>query len=111
MSAQHKTVAANEPQGTPEFHSHTGLYLGVGGALIGLTVITVALAYVDFGHDHLNILIGMLVAAAKASLVAAVFMHLKGEKKTILQFLIFTAFFCIALFLLTLLAYKDHVFF
>lgn len=109
MSANHNTVAANEPQGTPEFHSHTKLYIGVGVALLLLTVITVALAYVDFGHEHLNILVGMLVAALKASMVAAIFMHLKGEKKTILQFLVFTAFFCFVLFMLTLLAFSDHI--
>ena len=43
----------------------------------------------------------MILATFKAGLVAAIFMHLKQEKMTIWKFLLFTAFFCTGLFLLT----------
>lgn len=109
MSDQHKHPAAGEPHGTPEFQSHNGLYLGVGALLLAFTGLTVALSYWDFGHEHLNIFVGMLLATVKAIMVAAVFMHLKGEKKTITQTLVITCIFCIGLFALTLLAFSDHI--
>ena len=69
--------------------AHIGAYLKVGIGLLILTGVTVALSYVDFGSRANNIIVGMIVATFKASLVAAIFMHLKGEKMTIWKFLIF----------------------
>jgi caa(3)-type oxidase subunit IV len=89
---------------------HLKLYWGIGGVLISLTGVTVALSYIDFGSRGLNILIGMLLATFKVCLVGAIFMHLKGEKATIWRFLYFTAFFVAGLFLLTLLAWVDPIF-
>lgn len=89
---------------------HLGLYFGVGGFLLVATVITVYLSYVDFGSPARNIIIAMIVATIKVGFVGAIFMHLKGEKKTIWQPLYFTAFFVLGLFLLTLLHYYDPIF-
>ena len=55
-------------------------------------------------------IIGMLVATFKVSLVGAIFMHLKGERPTIWRFLYFTAFFFLGLFLLTWLHWWDPIF-
>jgi caa(3)-type oxidase subunit IV len=93
---------------------HVKGYLMVGALLIVFTGITVALSYVNFdkmfgGHGW-NIIIAMIVATFKAGLVAAIFMHLKGEKWTIWKFLLFTAFFCAGLFFLTLLHWADPIF-
>jgi cytochrome c oxidase subunit 4 len=55
------------------------LYLGVFAALLVLTAVTVWVSYFDFGD--LNIVVALGVAMAKASLVAAVFMHLAFDKK------------------------------
>ena len=55
-------------------------------------------------------IIGMFVATFKVTLVAAIFMHLKGERPTIWRFLYFTAFFVAGLFLLTALHYGDQIF-
>ena len=52
----------------------------------------------------------MIVATIKVGFVAAIFMHLKGEKWTIWKFLIFTIFFATGLFFLTLLHYVDPIF-
>src|SRR6187401_2424143 len=66
---------------------HVKGYIIIGALLIVFTGITVGLSYVNF--DHLigghgwNIIIAMIVATFKAGLVAAIFMHLKGEKWTI----------------------------
>jgi cytochrome c oxidase subunit IV len=54
-------------------------YLGVWGSLMGLTAITVAVSYFDFGTW--NLLVSLLVASIKASLVAAIFMHLWFDKR------------------------------
>ncbi len=52
-------------------------YWGIFGALIFLTVTTVAVSYVDFGAA--NTVIAVLVATVKAVLVATFFMHLAHD--------------------------------
>lgn len=89
--------------------AHVRSYLWVGAALLVLTGVTVALSYVDFGSRSNNIIVGLMVASLKASLVAAIFMHLKGEKLTIWRFLWFTAIFVLGLFLLSLLHKLDQI--
>jgi caa(3)-type oxidase subunit IV len=88
---------------------HLKGYYVVGGILIVFTGITVALSYVDFGSLKANWIIAMIVATFKVGLVGAIFMHLKGERWTIWQFLLFTVFFVTGLFLLTLLAWGDPI--
>ena|SRR5436190_239673 len=88
---------------------HLKGYFVVGGILIFFTALTVALSYVDFGSLKANWIIAMAVATFKVGLVAAIFMHLKGERWTIWQFLLFTLFFVAGLFLLTLLAWGDPI--
>jgi cytochrome c oxidase subunit 4 len=53
-------------------------YSAVLGALLVLTVITVAASRVDFGS--LNVIIAIGIATLKASLVALYFMHLRYDK-------------------------------
>ncbi|MBI4386011.1 MAG: cytochrome C oxidase subunit IV family protein [Elusimicrobia bacterium] len=78
------------------------LYLGIFGALLVLTVVTVLVSY--FHLPRLPaILIGLSIAAFKASLVGAFFMHLKGEKALIFALLGATFFFVALLFLLPFL--------
>ena len=55
------------------------IYLGVAGALLVLTAITVFAAQTDFGSW--NLVVALLIAAAKAILVALFFMHLKYDNK------------------------------
>ena len=89
---------------------HVRGYLYVGSLLLVFTGITVWLSYVNFGSQKANIVVAMMVATFKASLVAAIFMHLKGEKATIWRFLIMTAFFAAGLFFLTYLHWADPIF-
>ena len=60
---------------------HTGLrgYAAVCLALFVLTAVTVYVAKFDFGD--LNIVVAMVIASIKASIVALYFMHLKFEDK------------------------------
>jgi caa(3)-type oxidase subunit IV len=107
--APHDSHAA--PHGDHAHHDmHLGLYLGVGAFLLFATVVTVWLSYVDFGSHHANFVVAMIVATIKVGFVAAIFMHLKGEKWTIWKFLLFTVFFVTGLFMLTLLHYADPIF-
>jgi len=64
-------------------------YLLVFGALLVCTVLTVAVAEIEFldfgghGFDKADAIIGLAIATTKATLVAAIFMHLNHEKKLI----------------------------
>lgn len=89
---------------------HLGLYLGVGAFLLFATVVTVWLSYVDFGSLQANFIVAMVVATIKVGFVAAIFMHLKGEKWMIWKFLLFTIFFVAGLFFLTYLHWVDPIF-
>lgn len=77
------------------------IYFGVAGALLFLTVVTVAVSYVDFGV--FNMVIAMAIAATKASLVALVFMHLYWDNKLyltifVMSILMLAIFIVITLF-------------
>lgn len=115
MSDTHApAAAAHDHDHAHDVSKHVRGYLMVGLLLLVFTGITVGLAYVDFdkflgGHGW-NIIIAMIVATFKAGLVAAIFMHLKGERWMIWKFLLFTAFFCAGLFFLTWLHYYDPIF-
>jgi cytochrome c oxidase subunit 4 len=106
--------AKSEHDHVHDVSKHTKGYLMVGGLLIVFTGVTVALAYVDFDHiiggHGWNIIVAMIVATFKAGMVAAIFMHLKGEKWMIWKFLLFTAFFACGLFFLTYLHWIDPIF-
>jgi caa(3)-type oxidase subunit IV len=107
-------------------HEHGwGSYYVVFNALIFLTVVTVGLSYVDVGelisgvfemiHDKLsfvpaleighgaNIVLGMIVAIIKASLVLWFFMHQRDEEGLNR----FALLFCVGLFFLALFAFSS----
>lgn len=87
---------------------HVNVYFKVFGALAVLTVITVAVSYLNLGVGA-AVPVALVIAAVKAALVALFFMHLKGETKGIQWGLILTAVFFLALILLPLYAYLDRV--
>lgn len=55
------------------------IYLATWGTLVVLTAITVAVSYLNFGGW--NLIIALLVATIKATVVAAMFMHLLHDHK------------------------------
>jgi caa(3)-type oxidase subunit IV len=91
-------------------------YLIVGAALFVGTVLTVAVATVpalDIGHHGFDVwdaILGLAIAATKATLVAAIFMHLNHEKKAVYWIFGSGIVFVIALFGLTALAKSDPIF-
>ena len=60
------------------------LYYRVFATLIVLTVITVAVAYVDFGP--MNDVVAMTIACTKATLVILYFMHVRWSGKLVWLF-------------------------
>jgi cytochrome c oxidase subunit 4 len=75
------------------------LYLKIFAALLVLTVATVGVSYLDLPKGP-GLALGLAIACVKAGLVAAYFMHLKGEKALIWSILGVTAFFLLFLFIL-----------
>jgi caa(3)-type oxidase subunit IV len=108
-SVEHHPVAHDHSHDAEHVAKHVRGYIFIGLVLFVLTGVTVGLSYVDFGSHSRNIVVGMIVATFKAGLVAAIFMHLKGERATIWRFLFFTAIFVAGLFLLTLLHEVDPI--
>ncbi len=58
---------------------HTKAYVAIWITLLLLTFVTVDVSYYDFGS--LNIVVAMLIATIKATLVAIFFMHLKYDNR------------------------------
>jgi len=72
------------------------IYITVFVILSILTVVTVAISYLDLSTP-MAILIALAVATVKGSLVACYFMHLISEKIIISSILILTAIFFLVL--------------
>ncbi len=62
-------------------------YLAVWAALLALTGITVYVAGIDLGRY--GIIVNILIASVKASLVVYIFMHLKHESRMLKAMLFF----------------------
>ena len=73
------------------------MLIAVLGALMGLTVLTVSVTNFDLGSQG-NLVVGMVIATIKASLVVTFFMHLLWDKKFHL-ILFLTAILFVVLFL------------
>ena len=97
---------------TPEeIQKSIKMYFLIGGLLILATIITVALSYWEMPTHGLNILLGLIVAAVKVSLVGLIFMHLNHERALIYKILAFTAVFVTALFVLFYMSHEDPLVF
>ena len=107
MAAEHSHASHDEhghhDDGAVHVHiASSQFYWGIFAALIVLTIATVRVSYYDFGSA--NIIIAILIATTKASLVAAFFMHLRHDKLfNTVAFL--AAFLFLAIFIL--LTYDD----
>ena len=84
-------------------------YLMVFGALLVLTLITVGVSYLDLPEME-TVVVALIIATTKASLVAMFFMHLKGERQMVTWPLALTAFLFVALIGSLLMSESDHLF-
>ena len=81
------------------------LYVGIFAALIGLTGLTVAVAFFDLGGGRLhyvNAIAAITIAIAKALLVVLYFMHVRYSSRLIWIFVGAGVFWLLILFVLTL---------
>lgn len=83
-------------------------YIGVFIALAALTVLTVFASYLDVSKT-MHIVIAMLIAVVKGTLVCLYFMHLISERKLVYWTLYLTAAFFVVLMLLPMLTQADHL--
>ena len=88
--------------------TYTKTYVRVFGALLVLTVITVAASRFQLAIP-LAIAVALVIAALKGSLVASFFMHLIAERQVIFGALILTGILLAALIALPLLATLDQI--
>lgn len=112
MSDSHSHSPAEHGHGDHpiDLRKSVRLYLFIGGILILFTFITWAVAYfVDLGDKHLNIGLGLIIAAFKVSLVCLIFMHLNHERGLIYKVLLFSMIFFAAMMFLMCLAYLDPI--
>ena len=84
--------------------SPTSTYYGIFGALMVLTAVTVAVAFVNLGSFNFPVAIG--IAITKATLVILFFMHAKYSS-TLTKMFVGTAFFF--LFILLTLSLTDYL--
>lgn len=92
---------ANEAKAHEQHVTPLKTYLTVAGALFVLTIVTVAVSYLNFGP--FNMVVAMGIATLKASLVALIFMHLFYDDKLyltifIMALLMLSIFIVITLF-------------
>jgi cytochrome c oxidase subunit IV len=83
-------------------------YIAVFGALLVLTVVTVAVSYLQLEATP-TVLLAIAIATAKASLVAIFFMHLTSERAMVYWPLGLTAVLFAALFAFVLWSEGDHL--
>jgi cytochrome c oxidase subunit 4 len=76
---------------------HKVNYFLIFGILVGLTILTVGVAFIDIKQEWIKVLLALTIASIKASFVALFFMHLKFESKLIYFILIVPLTFTIVL--------------
>ncbi len=91
-----------------EVAKHVRTYIGVFIALAALTVVTVAVSYL-----HLTIMwaviVAMIIASIKGTLVAAFFMHLISERTAVYATLALCAVFFFMLFMIPVFTHAGNV--
>ncbi|MFM8269118.1 MAG: cytochrome C oxidase subunit IV family protein [Pseudomonadota bacterium] len=73
---------ASEHMSIEEVKKHTRVYWVIFGCLLALTVVTVGISYIHLPFTY-AVILALVVATTKASLVALYFMHLISEKTAI----------------------------
>ena len=92
-----------------DINKHVRTYIIVFVALMVLTVVTVAVFYLELSVTA-AIVVALFIASIKATLVASFFMHLISEKKLIYSVLILTVvFFLVLLFVPLWTSVSDQV--
>lgn len=91
-----------------DIKKHVRVYVTVFVALLALTVVTVTISYLNLSVGP-AIIVALIIASIKGSLVASYFMHLISEKKLIFAALILTVVFFLTLIFIPILAMSDRI--
>jgi cytochrome c oxidase subunit 4 len=102
-TSEHAADSGHDPA---DIDKHVRVYITVFVALMVLTVITVAVSYLDLSTP-MAVAVALFIAIIKGSLVACYFMHLISEKKVIYAVLALTAVFFIVLMALPSLTHNN----
>ena len=87
-----------EPHDVSRPHAeHKVNYVAIFFTLLGLTVVTVAVAFVNIQSEAAKVLIALFIASIKAWFVLTYFMHLKFEGKLIYLITIVPCVLCVLL--------------
>src|SRR5918993_5206974 len=89
-----------------EIDKHVRVYITVFVALMALTLVTVAVSYLDLSTP-MAIALAMFIATIKGSLVACYFMHLISEKRLIYAVLVITVVKFVALMALPAFTHSN----
>jgi cytochrome c oxidase subunit 4 len=93
VSSEHASMMSDH---AADIDRHVRIYITVFVALMVLTIVTVAVSYLNLPVAK-AVTVALLVATIKGSLVACYFMHLISEKKLIYAVLALTVVFFVAL--------------
>lgn len=91
-----------------EIRQETRRYVLVFVALAVLTLVTVGVSYLKLSFAP-AILLALVIATVKGSLVACFFMHLIDERKLIYSVLVLTTVFFVVLMSLPVAAFLDRL--
>ena len=91
-----------------DLKKHVRVYISVFVGLLALTVVTVTISYLNLSVMP-AIIVALIIASIKGSLVASYFMHLLSEKKVIYAALALTVVFFLVLIFIPLLAMSDRI--
>ncbi len=89
-----------------EIDRHVRIYIAVFVALMALTIVTVAVSYLDL-PPAMAITVALFVATVKGALVACYFMHLISEKRLIYAVLLITVIKFVALLALPAITHGN----
>jgi cytochrome c oxidase subunit IV len=105
MANDHAAAALTSDHAA-DIDRHVRIYITVFVALMALTIVTVAVSYLDL-PPVMAITVALFVATIKGGLVACYFMHLISEKKLIYAVLLITVIKFIALMVLPAVTHEN----
>ena len=106
MTTDHAAASVTSAHHAADIDRHVRVYITVFVALMALTIITVAVSYLDL-PPAMAVAVALFVATIKGTLVACYFMHLISEKKLIYAVLVITVIKFVALMVLPALTHSN----
>ena len=109
MASDHAAAASmtdDHAAHAADIDRHVRIYITVFVALMALTLITVAVSYIEMSTP-MAVTVALAIATVKGSLVACYFMHLISEKKLIYAVLVITVVKFVALMALPVVTHIN----